>query len=51
LCIFYTDGCGSMKPVREIEIQMGLNHMFVPLHTQSLKIIMGQNAIGLKINI
>ena len=36
LCTLYTDGCGSMKPVREIAIRMGLNHMFVPPHTQSL---------------
>ena len=35
-CTLYTDGCGSMQPVREVALRMGVNHEFTPPHTQSL---------------
>ena len=35
-CRLYTDGCGSMKPVRELVLKMGLGHTYVPPHKQSL---------------
>ena len=35
-CRLFTDGCGSMKPVRELVLKMGLGHTYVPPHKQSL---------------
>lgn len=35
-CTLYTDGCGSMGPVREVALKMGINHEYIPPHTQSL---------------
>ena len=32
----YTDGCGSMKLVRDKSIVLGINHVFIPPYTQSL---------------
>ena len=32
----YTDGCGSMQHVRSTAIRMGINHIFIPPHSQSL---------------
>ena len=32
----YTDGCGSMRHVRDSAIQIGMNHIFIPPYTQSL---------------
>ena len=35
-CTLYTDGCGSMKPVRQLVMKMGIAHIFIPPHMQSL---------------
>ena len=35
-CLVYSDGCGSMKHVRDKATQMGLNHAFVPPNEASL---------------
>ena len=32
----YTDGCGSMVNVKNTVLQMGINHIFIPPHSQSL---------------
>lgn len=34
--ILYTDGCGSMRPVRDKAILMGINHHFIPPYDSSL---------------
>ena len=35
-CVAYTDGCGSMKYVRDAAIDLGIDHQFIPPHEQSL---------------
>jgi hypothetical protein len=32
----YTDGCGSMRHVRDRAVTMGINHVFIPPYDQSL---------------
>ena len=35
-CTIYTDGCGSMVHVVHAAVRMGLNHVYIPPHEQSL---------------
>ena len=35
-CRVYTDGCGSMKHVRDTASSLGIDHQFIPPHQQSL---------------
>ena len=34
--VVYTDGCGSMNILRDAAIKIGINHIFIPPHEQSL---------------
>ena len=36
LCTVYSDGCGSMELVKAMATQMGINHVYIPPHEQSL---------------
>jgi hypothetical protein len=35
-CTVYSDGCGSMKHVEIAAVLMGINHVYIPPHEQSL---------------
>ena len=35
-CRVYTDGCGSMVHVRDTAVRMGIDHVYIPPHQQSL---------------
>ena len=34
--VVYTDGCGSMMHVKDMAINLGINHIYIPPHAQSL---------------